>query len=92
MDGQSKIRRSDDVVARDLSPGQGGVLLHLESADYFGVNQVGMVIWDALESGRTVAELVEHVRSRVADPPAHLEADVHAFLESAAGRGVIVVE
>lgn len=87
----SRLRRSDQVVSRELTPGEGAVLLHLETAQYFGLNPVGLLVWDALAEERTAGELVDHVRSRVADPPDRLEADVLAFLESARERGVVDV-
>lgn len=83
---------SDQAVARELSAGEGGVVLHLESAQYFGLNQVGMLIWELLDREQTVGELVERLRPSVAGAPDHLEQDVIAFLEAAQERGVVVVE
>lgn len=88
----SRVRMSDQAVARELSAGEGGVVLHLESAQYFGLNQVGMLIWELLDREQTVRELVERLRPSVAGAPDHLEQDVIAFLEAAQERGVVVVE
>lgn len=88
----SRVRMSDQAVARELSAGEGGVVLHLESAQYFGLNQVGMLIWELLDREQTVGELVERLRPSVAGAPDHLEQDVIAFLEAAQERGVVVVE
>ncbi len=89
IDKESKVRRGDQVVARELTPGEGGVLLHLESAQYFGLNQIGLLIWNALEEEKTAGELVDHVRSQVEDPPAQLESDVLSFLAGAQDRGIV---
>jgi hypothetical protein len=79
------------VIVRELSAGEGAVLLHLESGAYHGVNPVGELIWELLEEERTVEGLVEAVRNRTEDPPATLEDDVVRFLESVQERDLLVV-
>lgn len=89
---QSKVRRNPQVVARELAEGEGGVLLHLESGQYHGLNPIGVAIWDSLEEVRTVEQVVDSLRARVSDPPAHLAADVLGFLASMRERDLIMVE
>jgi Coenzyme PQQ synthesis protein D (PqqD) len=91
LGAQAKIRRNPQVIVRELSEGEGAVLLHLESGAYHGVNPVGELIWELLEEERTVADLVEAVRNRTEDPPATLEDDVVRFLESVQERDLLVV-
>jgi hypothetical protein len=91
LGAQAKIRRNPQVIVRELSAGEGAVLLHLESGAYHGVNPVGELIWELLEEERTVADLVEAVRNRTEDPPATLEDDVVRFLESVQERDLLVV-
>lgn len=88
----SKVRRNDQVVARELSPAEGGALLHLESAQYHGVNPVGLLIWELLDGQRTVREVIDAVRDRVQDPPPQLESDVMQFLTDVHERNLVVVE
>jgi len=78
-------------MARELAEGEGGVLLHLESGSYHGVNPVGLVIWELLEDERSVADLVNAVRDRVEDPPPELESDVMDFLTGVEARDLLIV-
>jgi len=89
---ESKISRSEKAVARRLEEGEGGVILHLESGAYHGVNEVGLVIWELLETEPTVQQLIENLRDRIDDPPPHLEDDVVSFLTQVRERDLIVVE
>lgn len=89
---ESKIRRNPQVVARDLASGEGAVLLHLESAQYHGVNPIGLLIWELVDGERTVAEIIHALRVRVGSPPPHLETDVLGFLERIYERDLVVVE
>lgn len=88
----SIVRPNPQVVARELAGGEGGVLLHLESGQYHGVNAIGLVIWRCLDGERTVADVVEALRARVEDAPPQLEGDVLAFLESVRERELVAVE
>jgi hypothetical protein len=88
----SKVRRNPQVVARELTGGDGGVLLHLASGNYHGVNDMGLLIWETLDAERTVGEIVEAIRAQVADPPADLESDVVEFLAGVQERELVVVE
>jgi hypothetical protein len=89
---ESKVRRNPEVVARNLAEGEGGVLLHLASGQYHGINPVGLAIWELIGDERTVRDVVDALRARVEDPPPDLETDVIAFLESVHERNLVVVE
>lgn len=88
---ESKVRRNPNVVARDLAEEEGGVLLHLVSGEYHGVNPVGLAIWELLEEERTVGDVVTGLRARVEDPPPQLEADVLRFLQQVHERDLVVL-
>lgn len=88
----SKVSQSPQVVARELSADEGGVLLHLETAQYHGVNPIGLLIWGFLDGERTVGEVIDLVRSRVDGAPPELESDVIQFLSDVHERGLVVVE
>ena len=89
---ESKIRRNPQVVARELADGEGGVLLHLDSGQYHGINAIGLAIWELLDGEPTVEQVVDAVRARVANPPPQLESDVVGFLTSVQERDLVVVE
>jgi hypothetical protein len=84
------IARNPSVVYRDLA--EGGVLLHLDSGQYHGVNGTGLVVWNLLDRAKTLEELVAGVGTEVADAPARLEEDVRAFVEALQVRDLVVVE
>ncbi len=88
---QSKVRRNPQVTVRDLAEGEGGVLLHLETGAYHGVNPVGLLIWELLEEEKTVAELLQAIADRVEDPPPALESDVMDFLNDVTERDLLIV-
>ena len=80
------------MVARELSASEGGVLLHLETAQYHGVNPVGLLIWELLDGERSVRDVVDAVRERVQNAPPELESDVMTFLNDVHERGLVLVE
>lgn len=88
----AKIRPNPQVVVRELAGDEGGVLLHLDSGRYHGINVVGLLIWEALDGERTVSDIVEVVRARIADAPAELEDDVAEFLVAAQERELVFVD
>ncbi len=68
------------------------MLLHMESGQYHGINPVGLAIWELIEEGCTVADIVAALRDSVEDPPPGLESDVLRFLTSVHERNLVVVE
>jgi hypothetical protein len=90
MDPGDKVKRNPDVVARPLAEGEGGVLLHLKTGAYHGVNQIGLMIWQRIDGEPTVEHLVNEIRAEVANPPPQLADDVNAFLEAAVARELVL--
>ena len=89
IDSATTVRRKPDVVFRALQEGEGGVLLHLLSGEYHGLNQLGCVVWGLMESDRTFGDLVDAVRSQLDEQPATLEQDVSDFLEGLRDRDLV---
>lgn len=89
MNRDSRVRRNPDVVGRDLAENEGGVLLHLESGAYHGLNRVGLVVWKLLDDEPTVSRLVDAVRAQFAGAPPEVDEDVIAFLQSALERDLV---
>ncbi len=76
------------MVFRSLEDGT-GVLLHLDSTAYHGVNRVGALIWSLLETSPTFETLVERVRGRLADPPTNVDEDVAEFISDMGSRDLV---
>jgi hypothetical protein len=89
IDQATRIRRNPDVVFRALEDEQGGVLLHLESGEYHGLNDLGSLIWRLIENECTFAALVEGVRSQTEDAPQDVEQDVAGFLDDLNRRNLV---
>ncbi len=82
------VRRSERATFRKLEDGS-GVILHLDTTQYHGVNEVGAAIWELTEAPHSFAELVEGVRGQLEDPPAALESDVEEFLQALQERDLV---
>jgi hypothetical protein len=91
IEGGSTVTRNPNVVARDLTEGEGAVLLHLDSGQYHSINPVGQAIWELLDGQRTVDEVTAQLRRLVDDPPESLEADVRQFLQDVEDRNLVTV-
>lgn len=90
MDMQARLHKNPSVTYRKLAEGEGGVLLHLESGEYHGIDEIGCLIWAHIDGERTAADVIEAVRAEVADPPPELEDDVLDFLEGMRRRDLVV--
>jgi hypothetical protein len=82
------LRKNPQVVYRALA-GEGGVLLHLESGAYHGLNEVGTLIWGLLDEERTLDQLVAELRERLLDPPEDLRGEVERFLADLRERDLL---
>jgi coenzyme PQQ synthesis protein D (PqqD) len=89
IDQATRIRRNPDVVYRQLEEDQGGVLLHLESGEYHGLNDLGSVIWRLIENESTFAQVVAGVRSQVEDAPDNVDQEVASFLDDLNRRDLV---
>lgn len=90
IEPHTTIRQSPRATFRRLEDGS-AVVLHMDTTQYHGVNEVGAVIWELTEPGPTFEELVAAVRERVDDPPADLEDEVEEFVYALNERGLIDV-
>lgn len=78
------------VVYRDVAEDEGGVLLHLDTGEYHGLNRIGSMIWQLLDGRRTPAALVAELTSRLAEAPPDLQEDVERFLADLRLRDLVV--
>ncbi len=88
MELGSTIQRNPRVVFRLLKDGT-GVLLHLESTNYHGVDSIGALIWALLDSPRTMDDLVRELSSQLTNPPPHIADDVRTFVEDLEARDLV---
>jgi hypothetical protein len=81
-------RRDPQVVFRRLAGEDGGVLLHLDSGSYHGVNNTGSVIWELIDGERSRDDILGEMRARFPDAP-ELEKELAEFLDGLLERGLI---
>jgi hypothetical protein len=86
------IRHNERAVFRELAGDEGGVLLHLDSGAYHGINVVGTLIWNLIGQGQALDELIEGVRSRLDEAPDTLQADIEAYVQDLVERDLLVLE
>ncbi len=91
MDEKTRIKRSPQVAAHGLGERDGGVLLHLKSGQYHGVDGVGWIIWNLLDGSRSVVELVDELRLQFPDGPVQLNEDIRSFVRSLLERSLAEV-
>jgi Coenzyme PQQ synthesis protein D (PqqD) len=89
LEPQTLIQRSPRAVHRNLTGGAGAVLLHLDTAAYHGINQVGAIVWNLLEQDTTVQRLMEELRGRLEAVPASLEEEIREFVEELVDRDLV---
>ena len=78
-----------DVMSSELPDG-GSVLLNLDSELYFGLNEVGTLLWNALQAGESYESVIGRLHAQFDVPRETLDADVTALLDQLDGKGLLV--
>jgi hypothetical protein len=84
------LRRNPRVEYRSMGEGEGGVLLHLDTAAYHGLNEVGAVIWRLLEEPKPFDVLLRELRGELQEVPSRFEDEIRQFLSELAERDLIL--
>jgi Coenzyme PQQ synthesis protein D (PqqD) len=82
---ETKITPNEQVVYRNVGSG-GGLLLHLETGAYHGLNPFGAAVWELIDGERSRSEIAADLRARLEHAPPELEAELTAFLDSLRAR------
>lgn len=69
-----------------------GVVLHLGTRRYFSVSESGLALLQALETPRTIPELVEVLLERYEVTPEQAEASVRQFLDTCRTAELLIEE
>ena len=91
IEPDARVVPNPRAVFRKLAEGSGGVVLHLDTAAYHGVNEVGAHIWNLLGSGMRFGDLVAKVKEDVDGAPPTLEDEVAEFVEALHARELVSV-
>ena len=87
----AKISRSERVVFRALGGGEGGVLLHLDTAAYHGVDETGAFIWTQLDA-IPMKQLMNRLTTAFDEVPDTFRDEIDEFLSALADRELIHLE
>jgi hypothetical protein len=61
--------------------GEEMVILHLERGIYFGLDAVGTIVWERLQTGETPEAILEYVCKHFDEVPETVDKDVSTFLQ-----------
>ena len=87
MDGDSRPRRRDDVLAQ--AAGDTVILLTPDSGEYFTLNEVGGRIWELSDGSRTVTEIVALLAEEYEAPPDEIQTDALDVLSQLAQERLV---
>lgn len=59
---ESIVQREEQVPYKEIE--KEGILLHLDSGDYFAVDEVGLLIWKALDGKKNLRQIAERIVSQ----------------------------
>jgi Coenzyme PQQ synthesis protein D (PqqD) len=90
-DMSSIIARNPRVEFQGLADGEGGVLLHLDTAAYHSVNEIGATIWRLLDS-IMFADLLGQLRDRLEDVPPTFDQEIAEFVDDLVARDLVILE
>lgn len=92
---------ASDILSRTLTPseqaiesrvGEETVLLHLENADYCGLDATGTRIWELLKDGSGPAAICRVTADDHAVPMAQVEDDARRFLADLLAHSIVIAE
>lgn len=86
----SIVQRRDHTLSTDLSESE-TVMLDIERGMYFGLQDVGKVIWEQLEQPRTVGSICDRLVHQFEVEPETCRSEVVAFLAQLHEEGLIDV-
>jgi hypothetical protein len=79
---------NSDVMSSALPDG-GSVLLHLDTELYFGLNEVGSLLWDSLYAGEPYETAVSKIEDRFDVDRERIDIDVAALLDQLDAKGLL---
>lgn len=84
------VQRREDLLANDLSSSE-IVMLDVAEGTYYGLKDVGKLIWSHLESPIKVDELCDRLMDEFDVDPDVCRRETVAFLESLDERGLVIL-
>jgi len=90
MDLSQKITFADTVFAQEVDDEM--VILDMESENYFGLDEVGTSIWQAMQEHGTLQDVFDALLEQYDVEPEVLEKDLSDFVEKLLESGLVEVK
>ena len=90
MEFKQKISFSDAIFAQEVDGEM--VLLDMNSENYFGLDEVGCAIWQAMQEHKALQEVYDALLEIYDVEPDRLEVDLVAFVEQLRDAGLIELQ
>ncbi|MGC2333919.1 MAG: PqqD family protein [Candidatus Acidiferrales bacterium] len=85
----STIRVNEQVVFRKLEAE--GILVRLDTTEYFGLDSLGIRIWSLLEQGRSLPEVLQELLKEYECDEQRCREDLLQFVGRLADHGLVFV-
>lgn len=82
------LRIEKDVVYTDFQ-GTGGILVDLNTKQYYQLNETGSLIWRGIENGSSVQDIISEMQSLYEVSVEHAQASVEKLLLSLESRKLV---
>lgn len=86
----TRIKRKNDVISSQID-GE-AVMMSLENGEYYGLNETGSYIWDALEQETTIDELVTGLTAQYDVDETTCRDEVTRLIEELNTKGLIEIQ
>lgn len=90
ISNQATIKRASEQISCDLS-GE-AVILSLKSGTYYGLDEIGALVWNLIERPKTFEEIYNSVMNKYNTGLEHLENDLVVLLEDLEKQGLVEIK
>jgi len=90
MNLSQKVIFAETVFAQEVDGEM--VLLDMESENYFGLDEVGTAIWQAMQEKETLQEVLEVLLEQYEVEEEMLRSDLSGFVEKLVASGLVEVK
>ena len=85
---EARVEPVKDIVYTDFQ-GTGGILVDLNTKQYYQLNETGSLIWRGLENGSSVEEIVTEMRAHYEVSSERAQASVEKLLHTLEARKLV---
>lgn len=87
LDAEQKISRQDGLVTVPMDGDL--VMMNISTGTYFGINPVGVMIWELLETPRTLQQICHQMMEKYAVDQETCLRDVRNFVEQMLRENIV---